>query len=91
MKTTFKPLADRVLILPNQAEEKTSSGLYIPQAAIKNPPKGTVVSVGSGFNGYTMTVKEGDLILHAEGCGVKVTLEGVDYLLLREAEILGIL
>jgi chaperonin GroES len=90
-EVTFKPLADRVLLLPDAAEEKTQSGLYLPHQAIKNPPKGKVVAAGAGFTGYNVTVKEGDHVLHAEGVGIKVVLDGTEYLLLREMEILGVL
>jgi len=91
METTFKPLADRVLLLPDAVEEKTQSGLYLPQQAIKNPPKGTVIAIGKGFNNYEMTVSVGDHVLHAEGVGMRITLDGVEYILLREMEILGVL
>ena len=90
-EVTFKPLADRVLLLPDAAEEKTQSGLYLPHQAIKNPPKGRVMCFGKGYVGYEMTVNVGDHVLHAEGVGIKVVLDGTEYLLLREMEILGVL
>ncbi len=91
---SIKPLADRVVIKPEPAEEKTSSGLYIPDTAKEKPQKGTVVAVGEGRyeNGtkINMTVKEGDTVLYGKYAGTEITLEGEEYLIMREADILGI-
>ena len=90
----IKPLGDRVVIKPQPAEEKTSSGLFIPDTAKEKPQKGTVVAVGQGRyeNGtkIDMTVKEGDTVLYGKYAGTEITLDGEEYLIMREADILGI-
>jgi len=92
---SIKPLADRVVIKPEPAEEKTSSGLYIPDTAKEKPQKGTVVAVGEGRyeNGtkINMTVKEGDTVLYGKYAGTEITLDGEEVLIVREADILGVL
>jgi chaperonin GroES len=91
---SIKPLSDRVVIKPEPAEEKTSSGLYIPDTAKEKPQKGTVVAVGQGRveNGtkIDMTVKEGDTVLYGKYAGTEITLEGEEFLIMREADILGV-
>ena len=91
---TIKPLGDRVVIRPEAAEEKTSSGLFIPDTAKEKPQRGTVVSVGPGRvengNKIDMSVKEGDTVLYGKYAGTEITLDGEDVLILREADILGI-
>jgi chaperonin GroES len=91
---SIKPLSDRVVIKPEPAEEKTSSGLYIPDTAKEKPQKGTVVAVGQGRveNGtkIDMTVKEGDTVLYGKYAGTEITLDGEEYLIMREADILGV-
>lgn len=88
------PLADRVVVRPQDAEEVTSGGLIIPDTAKEKPQKGTVVAVGPGKveNGtkIDMTVKEGDTVLYGKYAGTEVTLEGEDVLIMRESDILGI-
>ena len=90
----IKPLGDRVVVKPKAAEEKTASGLYIPDTAREKPMQGDVVSVGPGRyeNGtkIDMTVKEGDAILYGKYAGTDITIDGEDYLIVREADILGI-
>ncbi len=92
---SIKPLSDRVVIRPAPAEEKTSSGLYIPDTAKEKPQKGTVVAVGEGRyeNGtkINMTVKEGDTVLYGKYAGTEITLDGEEVLIVREADILGVL
>ena len=92
--TMIKPLSDRVVVRAEEAEEKTSSGLYIPDSAKEKPQRGTVVSVGPGKveNGtkIDMTVKEGDTVLYGKYSGTEITLDSEEYLIMRESDILGI-
>ncbi len=89
----FKPLSDRVLVKPDSAEEKTESGIIIPDTAKEKPQRGTVVSVGPGKveNGQKvdMTVKEGDKVLYGKYAGTEITLDGDEYMIMRENDILG--
>ncbi len=91
----IKPLSDRVLVKPVQAEEKTSSGIIIPDTAKEKPQKGTVVAAGPGKvengNKIEMSVKEGDVILYGKYSGTDVSLDGEDYLIMRESDILGVI
>ena len=90
----LKPLADRVVVKPNQADEKTASGLFIPDTAKEKPMQGTVVAVGPGKveNGtlIAMTVKEGDHVLYGKYAGTELSLDGEDVLVMRESDLLGI-
>ena len=92
---TIKPLADRVLVRPDAAEEKTASGIIIPDTAKEKPQRGTVVSVGPGKvengNKIEMSVKDGDKILYGKYSGTEVSVAGEDLLIMRESDILGIL
>ncbi|PZX49542.1 chaperonin GroES [Algoriphagus ratkowskyi] len=90
-KVNIKPLADRVLVQPAAAEEKTASGLYIPDTAKEKPQKGTVVAVGNGKKDEPMTVKVGDTVLYGKYSGTELTVDGSDYLIMREADIFAIL
>lgn len=92
----IKPLADRVLIKPAPAEEKTESGLYIPENAKEKPMQGEVVAVGPGKkddNGklIAMDVKVGDKVLYGKYSGTEVSVDGSDYLIVRESDIFAIL
>ena len=92
---SIKPLGDRVVVKPQPAEEKTASGLFIPDTAKEKPQRGTVVAVGPGRveNGtkIEMTVKEGDTVLYGKYAGTEIVLDGEEYLIMRESDILGIL
>lgn len=92
---SIKPLADRVLVRPDAAEETTSSGIIIPDTAKEKPQRGTVVAAGPGKveNGtkVDMSVKKGDTILYGKYSGTEITLDGEEYLIMRESDILGIL
>ena len=92
---SIKPLGDRVLIHADVAEEVTSSGLYIPDTAKEKPQQGTVIAVGPGKveNGtkVEMTVNEGDKVLYGKYAGTEVTIDGNEYLIMRESDIVGIL
>lgn len=87
----IKPLADRVLVQPAAAEEKTASGLYIPDTAKEKPQKGVVVAIGNGKKDEPLTVKVGDSVLYGKYSGTELTVEGNDYLIMREADIFAIL
>ncbi|EOZ95508.1 Heat shock protein 60 family co-chaperone GroES [Indibacter alkaliphilus LW1] len=90
-KVNIQPLADRVLVEPAAAEEKTASGLYIPDTAKEKPQKGTVVAVGNGKKDEPLTVKVGDTVLYGKYAGTELSVEGQDYLIMREADIFAIL
>ena len=91
MSVNFKPLADRVLVEPVQAETKTASGIIIPDTAKEKPQEGTVVAVGNGKPDEPMTVKVGDRVLYGKYAGSELKLDGKDYLIVRESDLLGIL
>ena len=90
MALNIKPLSDRVLIEPVAAETKTASGIFIPDTAKEKPQKGTVVAVGKGTKDHEMTVKIGDSVLYGKYAGTELKLEGKDYLIMREDDILAI-
>ena len=87
----IKPLADRVLVEPAAAEEKTASGLYIPDTAKEKPQKGTVVAVGNGKKDEPLTVKVGDTVLYGKYAGTELSLDGQDYLIMRESDIYAVI
>ncbi|MDG1194630.1 MAG: co-chaperone GroES [Polaribacter sp.] len=91
MGLNIKPLADRVLVEPMPAETKTASGLIIPDNAKEKPQKGTVVAAGNGKKDEPLTVKVGDTVLYGKYGGTDLKLEGVDYLMMRESDILAII
>ncbi|SKB73861.1 chaperonin GroES [Soonwooa buanensis] len=91
MSVNFTPLADRVLIEPIAAETKTASGIIIPDTAKEKPQEGTVVAVGAGKKDEPMTVKVGDKVLYGKYSGSELKLDGKDFLIVREADLLGIL
>jgi chaperonin GroES len=88
-KVSIKPLADRVLVLPMAAETKTASGIYIPDTAKEKPQKGKVVAVGPGTKDDQVTVKIGNTVLYGKFSGTELKLDGIDYLMMRESDILG--
>jgi chaperonin GroES len=90
-KVNIKPLADRVLVQPAAAEEKTTSGLYIPDTAKEKPQKGLVVAVGNGKKDEPLTVKVGDTVLYGKYSGTELSVDGNDYLIMRESDIFAIL
>ncbi|NNF18995.1 MAG: co-chaperone GroES [Flavobacteriaceae bacterium] len=90
-KVNIKPLADRVLIEPMAAETKTASGLYIPDTAKEKPQQGKVVAVGPGTKDEQVTVKVGDTVLYGKYSGTELKLDGTDYLMMRESDILAII
>ncbi|TNE71638.1 co-chaperone GroES [bacterium] len=92
---SIQPLGDRVLVKPDVAEEKTASGLFIPDTAKEKPQRGTVIAVGGGKveNGtkIDMTVKAGDKVLYGKYSGTELTLDNEEYMIMRESDILGVL
>ena len=86
-----KPLSDRVLILPNPAEEKTAGGLFIPDTAKERPLAGKVVAVGPGTSEVKMEVKVGDEVLYGKYSGQELQIEGENYLIMKQADILAII
>ncbi len=90
-KVKIQPLADRVLIEPVAAETTTASGIIIPDSAKEKPQKGTVIAVGKGTKEEPMTVKVGDLVLYGKYAGTELSVEGNDYLIMRESDIFAIL
>ena len=91
MKLNIKPLADRVLLEPMEADTKTASGIIIPDNAKEKPQKATVVAVGSGTKDNPMTVKIGDTVLYGKYSGTELKFEGKDYLIMSEKDILAII
>lgn len=91
MSVNFKPLADRVLVEPTPAETKTASGIIIPDTAKEKPQEGTVVAVGSGKKDEPLTVKTGDKVLYGKYSGTELKLDGKDYLIVKESDLLGII
>ena len=92
----FKPLNDRVLVKRLESEEKTAGGLYIPDTAKEKPSKGEVVAVGPGKvaddgKKIAMAVKAGDQVLFNKYAGTEIKIDGVDHLVMREDDILGII
>ncbi|MDR1896072.1 MAG: co-chaperone GroES [Prevotellaceae bacterium] len=90
MSVNIKPLADRVLVEPKEAEEKTASGLYIPNNAKEKPQRGTVVAVGPGKKDEPMEVKTGDEVLYGKYSGTEITVDGKNYLIMRLSDILAV-
>ncbi|NNE45582.1 MAG: co-chaperone GroES [Rhodothermales bacterium] len=92
---SIQPLGDRVVVRAQAAEEKTASGLFIPDTAKEKPQKGTIIAAGPGRveNGtkIDMTVKKGDTVLYGKYSGTEISLEDEEYLIMRETDILGIL
>jgi len=88
-KINFKPLADRVLVEPATAEEKTASGIIIPDTAKEKPQKGKIIAIGNGTKENKITVKVGDQVLYGKYSGTELNINGVDYLIMRESDIFG--
>ncbi len=89
-KLNIQPLADRVVVEAAAAEEKTASGIIIPDTAKEKPQKGTVVAVGGGLKDEPMTVKVGDTVLYGKYSGTELSVDGGDYLIMKESEIFAI-
>ena len=87
----IKPLADRVLIEPKEAETKTASGIYIPDTAKEKPQQGKVIATGPGKKDEPMEVKVGEEVLYGKYAGTEVTVEDKKYLIVKQSDILAIL
>ena len=87
----IKPLADRVLIEAKEAETKTASGLYIPDTAKEKPQQGTVIAVGSGKKDEPMELAEGDTVLYGKYAGTEITVDGKNYLIMRQSDVVAVL
>ncbi|MBQ7824583.1 MAG: co-chaperone GroES [Bacteroidaceae bacterium] len=87
----IKPLADRVLVKPAAAEEKTLSGIIIPDSAKEKPLKGEVIATGNGTKDEEMVVKKGDDVLYGKYAGTEIELDGTTYLIMRQSDILAII
>ena len=87
----IKPLADRVVVEPKEAETKTASGLYIPDTAKEKPQQGTVIAVGHGTKDVEMEVKVGDVVLYGKYAGTEVSFEDKKYLIMKQSDILAII
>jgi chaperonin GroES len=86
----LKPLADRVLIEPKEAETKTASGIFIPDTAREKPQQGKVIAVGPGIKDEKMEVKVGDLVLYGKYSGTEITVDGKDYLIMKQSDIFAV-
>ncbi len=89
-KLNITPLHDRVVIKPAPAEEKTAGGIIIPDTAKEKPQRGTVVAAGPGKKDEPTLVKVGDTVLYGKYAGTELQLDGGDYLIMRESDILAI-
>jgi len=87
----MKPINDRIVVKPAPADEKTRGGIIIPDTAKEKPQRGEVVAVGPGKDGNLMTVASGDIVLYGKYAGTELNYEGVDYLIMREDDVLVIL
>ena len=90
MSVNVTPLADRVLVEAAPAEEKTASGIIIPDTAKEKPQRGTIVAVGKGKKDEPLTVKVGDTVIYGQYSGTEIKIEGNSYLIMRESDIFGI-
>lgn len=86
----IQPLADRVLVEVAPAEEKTASGIIIPDTAKEKPQKGKIIAVGSGKKDEPLTVKVGDEVLYGKYAGTEINVDGKEYLIMRESDIYAI-
>ena len=87
----IKPLADRVLVKPAAAEEKTASGIIIPDSAKEKPLRGEILAIGNGTKDEEMVVKVGDTVLYGKYAGTELELDGEKYLIMRQSDILAII
>lgn len=87
----IKPLADRVLVEPKEAETKTASGLFIPDTAKEKPQEGKVLAVGPGKKDEPMELKAGDAVLYGKYAGTEINVDGKSYMIMRQSDILAII
>ena len=86
-----RPLSDRVLIKPAEMEQKTASGIIIPDTAKEKPMRGEVIAVGPRKKDEPMSVKVGDQVLYGKYSGTEIAIDGIDYLIMRENDIYAII
>ncbi len=86
----LKPLQDRVVVEPKEAEEKLASGIYIPDTAKEKPQRGKVIAVGNGKKDEPMEIKVGDEVLYGKYSGTEISVDGKDYLIMRQSDVLAI-
>jgi chaperonin GroES len=86
----IKPLADRVLVEPAEAETKTAGGIIIPDTAKEKPMRGKIVAVGTGKKDEPLTVKVGNTVLYGKYSGTEIQIDGKDYLMMKESDIYAI-
>jgi chaperonin GroES len=91
MDKKIQPLADRVLVEPAVAEEKTAGGIIIPDTAKEKPQKGKVIATGKGTKDDPITVQVGDEVLYGKYAGTEISLSGADYIIMRESDIFAII
>jgi len=87
MAIKLKPLADRVVVEPAEAEQKTAGGIIIPDTAKEKPQKGVIIAVGPGKKDEPMTVKKGDTVLYGKYSGTEINIDGKTYLIMKESDI----
>ncbi|MDR3181189.1 MAG: co-chaperone GroES [Prevotellaceae bacterium] len=86
----IRPLADRVLVEPAEAEEKTASGLYIPDTAKEKPQRGKIIAVGNGKKDEPMELKVGDEVLYGKYAGTEISIDGKEYMMMRQSDVLAV-
>ncbi len=87
----IRPLSDRVLVEPKEAETKTAAGLYIPDTAKEKPQQGTILAAGPGKKDEPMELKVGDVVLYGKYAGTEITVEGKNYLIMKQSDVLAVL
>ena len=90
-KLNVTPLHDRVIVKPAKAEEKTAGGIIIPDTAKEKPQRGTVIAAGPGKKDEPLLVKVGDSVLYGKYAGTEITVEGKEYLIMRESDIFAVI
>ena len=87
----IRPLSDRVLVEPKEAETNTAAGLYIPDTAKEKPQQGTILAAGPGKKDEPMELKVGDVVLYGKYAGTEITVEGKNYLIMKQSDVLAVL
>ncbi|MBP5366867.1 MAG: co-chaperone GroES [Bacteroidales bacterium] len=90
MALNIKPLGTRVVVKVQEAENKTKSGIYIPDSAKEKPQRGEIVAVGNGTKDEAMELKAGDIVLYGKYAGTKIELDGEEYLIMNQSDVLAI-
>ncbi|MBQ9214390.1 MAG: co-chaperone GroES [Bacteroidales bacterium] len=90
MALNIKPLGTRVVVKVQEAETKTKSGIYIPDSAKEKPQRGEVMAVGNGTKDEAMELKAGDIVLYGKYAGTKIELDGEEYLIMNQSDVLAI-